>query len=54
MEAMQRIEQMPREQYEQMRVNSRKHVEENFTVERMVKEYEQAYNQILTLKSQNP
>lgn len=46
-EAIERIYNMPADQYHQMRQNCRKHVEENFTVERMVNEYEKVYQQIL-------
>ncbi len=48
-EAVQRIYDMPPDQYRQMRLNCRKHVEENFTVERMVDEYEKVYQQILAI-----
>jgi len=46
-EAVERIYSMPEEQYRQMRRNSRAHVEKNFTVERMVDEYEKVYQQII-------
>lgn len=46
-EAVERIYKMPADQYRQMRLNCRKHVEENFTVERMVNEYEKVYRQII-------
>lgn len=47
-EAVEKIYSMPEEQYRQMRRNCRTHVEKNFTVERMVGEYEKVYNQILS------
>ncbi len=46
-EAVERIYAMPAEQYRQMRRNCRKRVEENFTVQRMVDEYEQIYSKVL-------
>lgn len=46
-EAIEKIYSMPEEEYKQMRQNSRKHVEENFTVERMVDEYEKVYKKIV-------
>lgn len=36
------------EEYKQMRRNCRKHVEENFTVEKMVNRYEEVYSKILS------
>lgn len=47
-EAVERIYSMPEEQYKQMRKNCRAHVEKNFTVERMVDEYEKVYEEILS------
>lgn len=47
-EAVERIYSMPQEQYQQMRRNSRTHVEKNFTIERMVDEYEKVYKAILS------
>jgi glycosyltransferase involved in cell wall biosynthesis len=47
-EAVERIYSMPKEEYLQMRKNCRAHVEKNFTVEKMVDEYEKVYNQILS------
>ncbi|KKQ17933.1 MAG: hypothetical protein US31_C0013G0016 [Berkelbacteria bacterium GW2011_GWA1_36_9] len=44
--AVKKINEMPEEEYHQMRQNCRKHIEENFTVEKMVDEYLLAYNQI--------
>ncbi len=46
-EAVEKIYNMPLAEYLQMRRNCRKHVEENFTIERMVDEYEKVYSQIL-------
>lgn len=46
-EAVERIYSLPEDQYRQMRLNCRKHVEDHFTVERMVDEYEKVYRQIL-------
>lgn len=46
-EAVEKIYSMSQEGYYQMRQNSRKLVEENFTVEKMVDGYEEVYNQIL-------
>lgn len=50
-EAVERIYSMPEDQYRQMRKNCRTHVEKNFTVEKMVDEYEKAYQQILDSSS---
>ncbi len=47
-EAVERIYSMPEEQYRQMRKNCRAHVEKNFTVERMVDQYEDVYKKILS------
>ena len=49
-EAVEKIYSMPEEQYRQMRRNCRAHVEKNFTVERMVDEYEKVYQEILSKK----
>lgn len=46
-EAVERIYAMPKSQYHQMRLNCRKHVEKHFTIERMVNEYVQTYQEIL-------
>lgn len=45
-EAVERIYSLPSDQYRQMRQNCRKHVEDNFTIQRMVDEYEKVYQQI--------
>jgi len=42
---------MPEEQYRKMRKACRKHVEKNFTVEKMVDEYEKIYKEILNKKT---
>jgi glycosyltransferase involved in cell wall biosynthesis len=46
-EAVERIYAMPKADYEKMRLASRKHVEKNFTAEKMVEGYEQVYKKIL-------
>jgi glycosyltransferase involved in cell wall biosynthesis len=46
-EAVERMNSMSEEEYTQMRVASRKHVEDNFTVEKMVENYEALYKSIL-------
>jgi glycosyltransferase involved in cell wall biosynthesis len=46
-EAVEKIYSMPEQQYKQMRRNCRAHVEKNFTVERMVNDYEKVYEEIL-------
>lgn len=46
-EAVDRIYAMPEKEYRQMRENCRKHVEKNFTIERMVDEYEKVYQKII-------
>jgi len=46
-EAVNRIYKMPKAQYEQMRLNCRKHVEEHFTIDRMVNEYVQTYKEVV-------
>jgi len=48
--AIKKIYQMPETEYKKMRYNCRKHVEKNFTVERMVDEYEKVYYKILNKK----
>ncbi len=49
-EAVERIYAMPENEYRQMRRACRAHVEKNFTVERMVDNYEQVYKEILEKK----
>ncbi|MCX6760317.1 MAG: glycosyltransferase family 4 protein, partial [Candidatus Nealsonbacteria bacterium] len=49
-EAISRIYNMPKEEYQKMRENCRKHVEKNFAPERMVDEYEKIYYKILNKK----
>ncbi len=46
-QAVERIYAMTEKQYKQMRKNCRAHVEKNFTVERMVDEYEKVYQKLL-------
>ena len=46
-EAINRIYDMPEKEYLEMRKNCRKHVEKNFTLERMVDEYEKVYKRII-------
>lgn len=49
-EAVERIYAMPPKEYEIMRLACRKHVEENFSVEKMVDGYERVYENILGIK----
>jgi len=46
-EAVDRIYAMPEKEYRQMRENCRKHVEKNFTIEKMVDNYEKVYSRII-------
>lgn len=46
-EAVEKMYSMPEDQYMEMRKNARSHVKKNFTVERMVDEYEKVYEKIL-------
>src|SRR3989344_964955 len=46
-EAVEKIYSMPEDQYRQMRKNCRAHVEKNFTVDRMVNEYEKVFQQLV-------
>ena len=46
-EAVEKIYAMPKNQYIEMRKNCRKHVENNFTVEKMVNNYEKVYREII-------
>lgn len=48
--AVQLIYDMPKEEYQKMRRNCRKHVEDNFTVEHMVDGYEKVYYKVLNQK----
>lgn len=50
-EAVQRIYALPQSAYEEMRRNAREHVEKNFTIEKMVDQYEEVFKQILDQKS---
>ena len=45
--AVKKLYQMPEKEYIKMRHNCRKHVEKNFTVEKMVDGYEKLYYKIL-------
>lgn len=47
-ETIEKLYAMRPEEYLQMRKNARKHVEENFTVEKMVSDYEDIYKEIVT------
>lgn len=49
--AVKKIYSMPKGEYEIMRLNCRKHVEKNFTIEKMVDNYEKVYQKILSNKS---
>lgn len=49
-EAVEKIYSMPNDEYQQMRQACRKHVEENFTVGKMVDNYERLYQEILEKK----
>jgi glycosyltransferase involved in cell wall biosynthesis len=46
-EAVKKIYDMPPEEYKKMRISCRKRVEENFTVGKMIDEYENVYKKIL-------
>ena len=46
-EAVEKIYAMSEAEYRQMRLNCRKHVEANFTVEKMVDGYEKVYQKLL-------
>ncbi len=50
-EAVQRIYNMPEDEYKKMRRACRSHAEENFTVERMVDQYEKVYQRVIEGKS---
>jgi len=45
--AIKKICQMPEKEYQKMRENCRKHIEKNFTAEKMVDDYEKLYYEIL-------
>lgn len=47
-EAINRMYDMPKDEYKQMRRDSREHVEKNFSNKKMVEEYEKIYKKILT------
>lgn len=46
-EAIERISSLSKVNYEKMRQACRKHVEENFTVEKMVENYEKVYKKVI-------
>lgn len=52
-EAVERIYSMPQDQYSLMRDMCRKHVEQNFSVEKMVEGYEKVYQKILASKGES-
>lgn len=53
--AVRKIYEMPQDKYQKMRRNCRKHVEENFTVEKMVDGYEKVYGKVIAdYKQKNP
>ena len=45
--AIKKIYQMPETEYKKMRYNCRKHVEKNFSLEKMTSEYEKLYYKVL-------
>lgn len=45
--AIKKINEMPKKEYQAMRRNCRKHVEENFTIEKMVDGYEEVYQKVI-------
>lgn len=45
--AKQKLDKLSQSEYHQMRANCRKHVEENFTIEKMVNEYEKVYQKVI-------
>jgi len=47
MEAVQKIYSMSEEEYKKMRINSRKHVEDNFAPDRMVNDYLAVYEKVI-------
>ncbi len=47
-EAVKKIYSMPKAEYQKMRQDCRKHVEENFTIKKMVSEYEKVYQKLIT------
>ena len=46
--AVKKIYQMPESEYKKMRNNCRKHIEKNFTIDKMVDNYEKIYHKILS------
>lgn len=49
-EAVEKVYAMPQNEYEEMRKNAREHVENKFTIRRMVDEYEKVYEKIIESK----
>jgi glycosyltransferase involved in cell wall biosynthesis len=49
-EAIERVYSMPSEEYQKMRLDCRKHVEDNFTTDKMAQGYEKVYNKLLENK----
>lgn len=45
--AYKKLESLSKEEYRQMRLNCRKHVEENFSIEKMVENYEKVYQKVI-------
>lgn len=45
--AIKKIDRMPEAEYQKMRQNCRQHVEKNFTIEKMVDNYEKIYNNLI-------
>jgi len=46
-EAINKIYSMSADEYKKMRLNCRNHVEQNFTIENMVSNYEKVYQEII-------
>lgn len=51
--SVEKIKEMPKTQYQEMRKNCRKQVEKNFTVEKMVDDYGRIYQEVITDWSKN-
>jgi len=52
-EAVNKIDEMPKTNYQKMRAACRKHVEQNFTVEKMVDGYEKVYQKVISELKKN-
>lgn len=50
-EALQKLYALSEKEYQQMRLDSRHHVEENFTIDKMVDNYEKVYKEVLSYQS---